>query len=129
MTKWKPHGTLDIKISYARGQKDHHDPEIPLVTERIQIKGRKLDSLIMGVVPDRKWFYPVTGDAFTAEQRVAKRDLGSTQLERLSNEGLEVLRNTLGNLHREATRILNERGSRRYSAPLQEGPPEDFLSP
>ncbi len=124
---WKNHSTLRIDIRYARGVKPHHDPDVPLLAESLTLQGKHLDHLQMGIVPDRLWMFPVVADFLTAELAIPEESTGVSQLAEMSNEGLEVLRNSLLGLHREATRILNERGSARYGSALGPGPAFDGL--
>lgn len=110
-----PHSTLTIKIEYAPDLEAYHDPAIPLITEGIILKNRYwTEQLPFLGIPERKWCVPVTPDEFTTKYlKVKPKEHGDAQLRAMSNEGLEILRNALGNLHRVATGILNERGGAR----------------
>ncbi len=118
---WKKHGTITISVDYARGVKAQHSDEA-LRPESIELRGFRLDTSIFGL-PERKWMYPVNPDFLTESLGIPNSETGAGQLSSLSDEALEVLRNSLGNLHAQATRILNERGGARFGLSPGQVPP------
>lgn len=129
--KTNPHSTLTIKIEYAQDLVAHHDPSIPLVTEGIILQNRFwMEELPFLGIPERKWMCPVNQDEFTTKHlRIKASEHGDAQMQTLSNEGLEILRNSLSNLHRLATSILNERGDGRIRQLGDAIASGDFLPP
>lgn len=121
----KKHSTLKIEIQYEKNVRGFHDYAV-LPTEGLVLKNRYWDVEAFGAVVNRKWVSPVTPDTFTVEHlRIKAKDHGEAQLEAMSSEGLEILRNALGNLHKAATRILNERGGERFGLALGPGPSQE----
>ena len=107
--KFKPHSVLTIAIDYKDKTEPFHD-KAPLVGDHLKLKVDAMDYDIMGL-PQRLW------RTLIAREADGKMQPGERQLRAFSNEGLEVLRNSLGNLHAMTTRILNERGRIRYGLP------------
>lgn len=104
--KWQPHSILSIAIEYAKNVHPIHDANQKLFVEVLELKVERMDYEYFGL-PQRLWRVLINPEHGEMQE-------GERQLHALSNEGLEVLRNSLGNLHSQATRILNERGSGRY---------------
>lgn len=118
--KWERHGSLSIRIFYAKDATGIHD-NFPLQQESLTMDFFRMDFDLFGL-PQRLWLAPVTADGETKKCKVKSVEHGSAQLEGMSNESLEILRNALTNLGKEATRILNGRGATLHGLPEpQEG--------
>lgn len=113
--KWKRHGTLSIGIAYDGKAKSLHDG-LPLRHESLTLDFFRMDYDLLGL-PQRLWLVPVTADGETKKCRVEPEEHGRAILEGLSSETLEILRNGLAGLAREATAVLNARGSALYGLP------------
>ena len=110
--KWHKIADLKIEIDFVPGHEPFHSTDKDLDKERVDLEVYGSDSEVMGLRVNRLWMTPSTRDDLTRKLRIPAKAHGDWQLEHLSEEGLEILRNALGRLHGHATRILNERGAR-----------------